>query len=83
MPIYIAAGGPKAAALVGRIGDGFICTSGKGADLYRTLLDGLEAGAADAGRDPGGIARMIEIKLSYDHDRDFRVMRAGGGPRWR
>ena len=70
MPIYIAAGGPKAAALVGRIGDGFICTSGKGEELYRTLLAGLEDGACEAGRDPSAIARMIEIKLSYDRDVD-------------
>ncbi len=71
IPIYIAAGGPKAAALVGRIGDGFICTSGKAPELYRTLLDGLEAGAVEAGRDPASIDRMIEIKLSYDHDREY------------
>jgi coenzyme F420-dependent glucose-6-phosphate dehydrogenase len=71
VPIYIAAGGPKAAALVGRIGDGFICTSGKGEELYRTLLAGLEDGAAEAGRDASAIARMIEIKLSYDRDIDY------------
>lgn len=71
VPIYIAAGGPKAAALVGRLGDGFICTSGKGADLYRTLLDGLEQGAGEAGRDAGTIDRMIEVKVSYDHDAEF------------
>lgn len=71
VPIYVAAGGPKAAALVGRIGDGFICTSGKGDELYRTLLDAVAQGAAQAGRDPASIANMIEIKLSYDRDRDY------------
>jgi coenzyme F420-dependent glucose-6-phosphate dehydrogenase len=71
IPIYIAAGGPKAAALVGRIGDGFIVTSGKGEDLYHTLLGGLAEGAAEAGRDPTQIAKMIEIKVSYDHDVGF------------
>lgn len=68
IPIYIAAGGPKAAALVGRLGDGFICTSGKGRDLYRSLLEALGDGAVQAGRDPGQIRRMIEVKVSYDHD---------------
>jgi coenzyme F420-dependent glucose-6-phosphate dehydrogenase len=68
VPIYIAAGGPKAAALVGRIGDGFICTSGKGEDLYRTLLEALGDGAREADRDPAQIKRMIEVKVSYDHD---------------
>ncbi len=71
IPIYIAAGGPKAAALVGEIGDGFIVTSGKGEELYDTLLDGLAAGAERAGRDPGSIDRFIEIKVSYDHDAAF------------
>jgi len=68
VPIYIAAGGPKAAALVGRIGDGFIVTSGKGEELYHTLLGGLDEGAKEAGRDSGEIAKMIEIKVSYDQD---------------
>lgn len=71
VPIYIAAGGPKAAALVGRIGDGFIVTSGKGEELYHTLLGGLEEGAKEAGRDAGAIEKMIEIKVSYDHDAQY------------
>jgi coenzyme F420-dependent glucose-6-phosphate dehydrogenase len=71
VPIYIAAGGPKAAALVGRIGDGFICTSGKGEELYHSLLGAMEEGAREAGRDPGALTRMIEVKVSYDHDLEF------------
>ena len=71
VPIYIAAGGPKAAMLVGRLGDGFICTSGKKPELYRELTDAVEQGAREAGRDPAAIRRMIEIKVSYDHDRQF------------
>ena len=71
IPIYVAAGGPKAAALAGEIGDGFIVTSGKGEELYHTLLDGLGEGAQRAGRDPASIDRFIEIKVSYDHDAAF------------
>jgi coenzyme F420-dependent glucose-6-phosphate dehydrogenase len=71
IPIYVAAGGPKAAALAGEIGDGFIVTSGKGEELYHTLLGGLIEGAQRAKRDPATIARFIEIKVSYDHDADF------------
>jgi coenzyme F420-dependent glucose-6-phosphate dehydrogenase len=71
IPIYIAAGGPKAAALVGEIGDGFIVTSGKGEELYHTLLGGLAEGAARTDRDPDSIAKFIEIKVSYDHDVAF------------
>ncbi|ADB52526.1 glucose-6-phosphate dehydrogenase (coenzyme-F420) [Conexibacter woesei] len=75
IPIYVAAGGPKAAQLVGRIADGFICTSGKAPDLYTRLLEAVAAGAEQAGRDVSEIDNMIEIKVSYDHDRAF-AMRA-------
>ncbi|WP_129339856.1 glucose-6-phosphate dehydrogenase (coenzyme-F420) [Cellulomonas endophytica] len=69
VPVYIAAGGPVVAKYVGRAGDGFICTSGKGMELYTDkLLPALAEGAEAAGRDVAGIDRMIEIKLSYDPD---------------
>lgn len=69
VPIYIAASGAAAARLAGRIGDGLICTSGKGAELYtETLLPALEEGAAKAGRDASGLGRMIEMKVSFDTD---------------
>ncbi|HEY7347765.1 MAG TPA: glucose-6-phosphate dehydrogenase (coenzyme-F420) [Ktedonobacterales bacterium] len=71
IPIYISAGGPVAARFAGRAGDGFICTSGKGDALYRDqLLPGLEEGAKAAGRDPAAIERTIEVKVSYDTDRE-------------
>jgi coenzyme F420-dependent glucose-6-phosphate dehydrogenase len=68
IPIYVAASGPLAAKLVGRKADGFICTSGKPMELYRTLLDNVAEGAAAAGRDASAIHNMIEIKVSYDRD---------------
>jgi coenzyme F420-dependent glucose-6-phosphate dehydrogenase len=71
IPIYIAAGGPKAATLVGRIGDGFICTSGKGEDLYHTLLGAVSEGAQEGGKDAAKIVKNIEVKVSYDHDAQF------------
>ncbi|MEA2365311.1 MAG: coenzyme F420-dependent glucose-6-phosphate dehydrogenase [Thermoleophilaceae bacterium] len=70
VPVYIAASGPLAAKLAGRMGDGFICTSGKDPELYEQLLEKVEEGARDAGRDPADIERMIEIKVSYDNDLD-------------
>jgi coenzyme F420-dependent glucose-6-phosphate dehydrogenase len=70
VPIYVAASGPLAAKLAGRVGDGFICTSGKEPALYDELLANVAAGAEAAGRDPGAIRRMIEIKVSYDRDRE-------------
>jgi coenzyme F420-dependent glucose-6-phosphate dehydrogenase len=70
VPIYIAAGGPLAAKLAGRIGQGLICTSGKGAELYETLLTNAAEGAEAAGKDPAAIRKMIEVKVSYDTDAD-------------
>ena len=70
VPIYVAASGPLAAKLAGRVGDGFICTSGKDPALYEELLANVAAGAEAAGRDPGALRRMIEVKVSYDRDRD-------------
>jgi coenzyme F420-dependent glucose-6-phosphate dehydrogenase len=71
VPIYVAASGPLAAKLAGRVGDGFICTSGKSPELYEELVGKVEEGAEAAGRDPAQIDRMIEIKVSYDRDREF------------
>ena len=57
VPIFVAASGPLAAKLAGRIGDGFICTSGKKPELYQELLgkvqEGAEAAARDAARSGG------------------------------
>jgi coenzyme F420-dependent glucose-6-phosphate dehydrogenase len=69
VPIYVAASGPLAAKLAGRVGDGFICTSGKDPALYEELLEKVAEGAEAAGRDPEAIRRMIEVKVSYDRDR--------------
>lgn len=71
IPVYIAAGGPVVAKYAGRAGDGFICTSGKGRELYEEkLVPAVKEGLAAAGRDFGTIDRMIEIKLSYEEDVD-------------
>jgi coenzyme F420-dependent glucose-6-phosphate dehydrogenase len=69
VPIYVAASGPLAAKLAGRVGDGFICTSGKKPELYTELLGKVQEGAEAAGRDHAQIRRMIEIKVSYDRDK--------------
>ncbi len=71
VPIYVAAGGPQMAKYAGRAGDGFICTSGKGMELYTDKLlpavaEGEEAGEKAA----GSVDRMIEVKMSYDRDKD-------------
>ena len=74
IPVYIAAGGPVVAKYAGRAGDGFICTSGKGMELYTDkLLPAVAEGLAAAGKAPDSIDRMIEIKLSYDRDPELAL----------
>lgn len=70
VPLYIAATGEVVARYAGTAGDGFICTSGKGRELYvDTLLPAVAEGARKAGRDPSAIDLTIEVKVSYDTDR--------------
>jgi coenzyme F420-dependent glucose-6-phosphate dehydrogenase len=70
VPIYIAAGGPQVAKYAGRAGQGLICTSGKGMELYSDqLLPSFSDGAKESGRDARELDKMIEIKVSYDTDR--------------
>ena len=50
--------------------DGFITTSGKADALYRdTLLPALAEGAGKAGRTLGDLDLMIEVKVSFDPDK--------------
>lgn len=69
VPIYLAAGGPLNAKYAGRAGDGFICTSGKGAELYvDQLLPNVAIGRAESDRADQPFERMIEVKVSFDPD---------------
>ncbi len=71
VPVYIAAGGPVVAKYAGRAGDGFICTSGKGMDLYtEKLMPAVKEGAEAAEKSVEDVDRTIEIKLSYDRDHE-------------
>jgi coenzyme F420-dependent glucose-6-phosphate dehydrogenase len=71
VPIFIAAAGPFIARLAGAEGDGFICTSGKKTELYtQTLLPNVATGLYSAPAKAAGFERMIEMKVSFDTDRD-------------
>ena len=74
VPVFVAAGGPMVARYAGRVGDGFICTSGKGRELYADeLIPAVAEGRAKAGRAGEPIERMIEIKVSWDPDSDLAL----------
>jgi len=69
VPIYVAGAGPLNAKYAGRAGDGFICTSGKGAELYvDQLLPAVAAGRQESERAGKPFERMIEVKVSFDTD---------------
>jgi coenzyme F420-dependent glucose-6-phosphate dehydrogenase len=71
VPVYIAAGGPTVAKYAGRAGNGFICTSGKGMELYtEQLIPAVKEGVEASGRSYDDLDRMIEIKLSYEETQE-------------
>jgi coenzyme F420-dependent glucose-6-phosphate dehydrogenase len=73
-PIYVAGAGPLISKYAGQFADGFICTSGKAPELYReTLLPNVAAGIAASGRTPQAVDMMIEMKVSFDTDRQRAI----------
>ena len=71
VPIYVAAAGALVAKYAGRQGDGFICTSGKKRELYtETLLPKVAEGIALAGERKQPYDIMIEVKVSFDSDKE-------------
>jgi coenzyme F420-dependent glucose-6-phosphate dehydrogenase len=70
VPLYLAGSGPAATRYAGRAGDGYITTSGKDPALYTdTLLPAVREGADKGGRKLSDLDLMIEVKVSFDHDR--------------
>ncbi len=71
VPVFISAAGPTVAKYVGRTADGFICTSGKTTEFYhKTVLPNLKEGLSSGGRSDDALERMIEMKVSFDTDRE-------------
>jgi coenzyme F420-dependent glucose-6-phosphate dehydrogenase len=75
IPIYLAANGPKAAALVGKYGDGYV-TINPMLPKFKELWSIIERTAKGAGRDPASITRHIELWVSYSEDYDKAVKAA-------
>ncbi|MDP9118597.1 MAG: glucose-6-phosphate dehydrogenase (coenzyme-F420) [Actinomycetota bacterium] len=69
VPLWLAGSGPAATRYAGRVGDGYITTSGKAPELYtETLLPAVAEGAQKAGRSVAELEMMMEVKVSFDHD---------------
>ncbi len=74
VPVYIAAAGATASRFAGRVGDGFICTSGKAPELYsETLLPNVQLGLEKSGRSMADLEKTIEMKVSFDTDIDKAI----------
>jgi coenzyme F420-dependent glucose-6-phosphate dehydrogenase len=70
VPLYVAGSGPAATRMAGRVGDGYITTSGKAPELYtEKLLPALREGAEKAGRQVSDLDLMMEVKVSFDPER--------------
>ncbi len=63
-PIYIATAGPLTAKKAGRLADGII-TPGATAEKITSLLDRFDAGAREAGREPGSQVKILQLHLSW------------------
>ena len=63
-PIYIATAGPLTAKRAGQLTDGII-TPGAPEDKCNRLLDRFDAGAREAGRDPGSQVKILQLHLSW------------------
>jgi G6PDH family F420-dependent oxidoreductase len=63
-PIYVATAGPVTARRAGRSVDGVI-TPGAPAEKVASLLQRFDAGAKEAGREPGSQPRILQLHLSW------------------
>jgi len=63
-PIYVATAGPVTAKRAGRTVDGLI-TPGAPVEKVASLLDRFDAGAKEAGREPGSQPRILQLHLSW------------------
>jgi coenzyme F420-dependent glucose-6-phosphate dehydrogenase len=63
-PIYVATSGPVNAEKTGATCDGMI-TVGAADEKIRMLLDRFEKGARGAGKDPAGMARILQLHVSW------------------
>jgi len=67
IPIYMAASGPRSAALVGSYADGYAAVDHL-LPRFKEIWRAIESSAKKAGRDPLEISKNIELFVSYDKD---------------
>jgi 5,10-methylenetetrahydromethanopterin reductase len=70
VPIYLAAAGPRALELAGRVADGVIVQAGVHPQLVQQALGAVEASAVAAGRSPADVVVCARVGCSVDRDRE-------------
>jgi G6PDH family F420-dependent oxidoreductase len=74
-PIVIATSGPINAQKTGKFADG-ILTVGAADDKLKMLVERFEKGAREAGKDPAGMHKLLQIKVSYADSTEAAVDQA-------
>ncbi|HXE89962.1 MAG TPA: LLM class flavin-dependent oxidoreductase [Terriglobales bacterium] len=68
VPIYFAASGPKSLHRAGRVADGVLFQVGCEPALIRRAIDGVRAGAQEAGRDPSDVKLCVRLGCSVSRN---------------
>jgi len=72
VPIYVATAGPLNAKRTGRLADGIITVGAADAKLAE-LWENYEIGAREAGKDPTGTPKILQLHLSWARTEDEAV----------
>ncbi len=70
IPLYVAASGPTAAELAGRLTDGLLTVPQQRNRLTDVILPAFERGAGASGREVTDLNLLLEFKYSLDEDYD-------------
>jgi len=78
VPVWMAAGGPRTLRMCGRMADGVFVRVGRDPNNLRHAVAQVQAGAAEAGRDPSDvrIALIFHTIMSDDADQISAIARA-------
>jgi coenzyme F420-dependent glucose-6-phosphate dehydrogenase len=73
IPLYISTMVPNSAAFAGKHADGLITVGGEEPETYKEIFENFNAGVKEAGKDPIGMPRMIELAVDYTADADKAI----------
>jgi coenzyme F420-dependent glucose-6-phosphate dehydrogenase len=68
-PLYISSLTPNSAFFAGRYGDGLFTVGGREPEAYKQMFANFEKGATEAGKDPKGMPKIVELIVAYTDDK--------------